>query len=88
MKVSPVERPVASAGYSFVRFIGAAIAPYLAARLGQEFSPRVPFLFGAATVAVAILVLAVGRSHLAAVDAPEPGEAEELELEVDELRSA
>ena len=28
MKVSPVERPVASACYSFVRFAGGAIAPW------------------------------------------------------------
>jgi predicted MFS family arabinose efflux permease len=71
MKVSDVDRPVASAGYSFVRFIGGAIAPYLAARLGEAYSVRVPFLFGAAAVAVALVVLFVGRRHLGAVDAPE-----------------
>ena len=30
MTVSPVERPVASAAYSFVRFIGGGLAPYVA----------------------------------------------------------
>ena len=34
MEVSPVERPVASAAYSFVRFVGGAIAPWLAGELG------------------------------------------------------
>ena len=33
MTVSPVERPVASAAYSFVRFIGGGLAPYVAGRL-------------------------------------------------------
>jgi ACDE family multidrug resistance protein len=33
MTVSPVERPVASAAYSFVRFIGGGLAPFAAGRL-------------------------------------------------------
>jgi predicted MFS family arabinose efflux permease len=72
MKVSTVDRPVASAGYSFVRFIGGATAPYLAARLGELFSPHVPFFFGAGAVMMAIVVLFLGRHHLGAVDAVEP----------------
>ena len=70
MKVSTVDRPVASAGYSFVRFIGGAIAPYLAGRLAEAFSPHVPFYFGAGAVLVALLVLFTGRRQLGAVDAP------------------
>ena len=34
MGVAPVERPVASAAYSFVRFSGGAVAPWAAGRLG------------------------------------------------------
>src|SRR5262249_17807704 len=32
MKVAPVERPIASSSYSFVRFAGGAIAPWLAGK--------------------------------------------------------
>ena len=33
MGAAPVERPVASAAYSFVRFCGGAIGPYVALKL-------------------------------------------------------
>ena len=72
MKVSPVERGVASAAYSFVRFLGGAIAPWLAGMLAQWYDPHVPFYVGAAATVVAIGVLATGRGHLRAVDADEP----------------
>jgi MFS family permease len=38
MKVAPVDRGVASAAYSFVRFSGGAIAPWLAGKLGEEIN--------------------------------------------------
>ena len=47
MMVSPVERPVASATYGFVRFIGGGIAPYAAGRLAERFTDSVPFWVGA-----------------------------------------
>src|SRR5258708_17293117 len=71
MKVSDVERPVASAGYSFVRFIGGAIAPYLAGRLAESFSPHIPFFFGAGAVLIAILVLFLGRGQLRRLNSPQ-----------------
>ena len=43
MTVSPVERPVASAAYSFVRFIGGGLAPYVAGRLVVDLNIHVPF---------------------------------------------
>ena len=58
MLVAPVERPVASASYGFVRFIGGGLAPYFAARLAASFNVHVPFYLGAGTVVVAIAVLA------------------------------
>ncbi|HZK75113.1 MAG TPA: MFS transporter [Clostridia bacterium] len=85
MKVAVVPRPIASAGYSFVRFIGGAIAPYLAARLGEVFNPHVPFFFGAAAILLALVVLLAGGRHLGRIDAPEtegivPGPAESVPL--------
>ena len=52
MKVSPVERPVATSAYSFLRFGGGAIAPWLAGRLAEDVAPDAPYLLGAAAVAV------------------------------------
>ena len=71
MTVAPVERPVASAGYSFIRFIGGAIAPYLAGKLAEHYIPHVPFYVGAAGVVVGIVVLSTGHSLLRVVDAPD-----------------
>lgn len=77
MKVSPVERPVASAAYSFVRFIGGAIAPYLAGKLGENIDPSLPFYVGAGCVVIGILVLASGHKYLRKADEPETAEEPE-----------
>ena len=39
MAAAVVERPIASSAYSFVRFTGGAIAPYLAGKLAEHVSP-------------------------------------------------
>ena len=78
MKVSVVARPIASAGYSFVRFIGGAIAPYLAARLAEIFNPHVPFFVGAAAIVLALVVLLAGNRHLGRIDAADDGEIQIL----------
>jgi nucleotide-binding universal stress UspA family protein len=64
MLVAPVEKPVASASYGFVRFIGGGLAPYFAGRLAAAFNVHVPFYLGAAAVLAAIVVLATGHSLL------------------------
>ena len=64
MQSSPVERPVASAAYSFIRFVGGGVAPFLAGKLAEWYFPGVPFYVGAVAVAVSILILASGRSYL------------------------
>ena len=64
MGAAPVERPVASAAYSFVRFGGGAIAPYIAGKLGENVSVHAPFWMGAGAVAIAVVVLAAGRRFL------------------------
>ncbi|MFT3970809.1 MAG: MFS transporter [Micropruina sp.] len=75
MKVSDAERSTASAAYSFVRFTGGAIAPWLAGVLG-EFSLHLPFWVGAVAVVAAIGVLTLARERLLAIDA-EPGHGAE-----------
>ncbi|OKH73548.1 MFS transporter [Mycobacterium sp. SWH-M5] len=77
MKAAPVERGVASAAYSFMRFCGAAVAPWLAGVLGEQISVHLPYWVGAAAVAAGAAVLYVTRSHLAGVDAEE-SELDEL----------
>ncbi len=44
MESAPVERPVASAAYSFVRFCGGAIAPFIAGKLGEHVGEASPFV--------------------------------------------
>jgi len=80
MLVAPVERPIASAAYGFVRFIGGGLAPYCAARLAASLNVHVPFYLGAATVAVAIVVLSTGHSLLTQAErrlTEDPGAAAE-----------
>jgi ACDE family multidrug resistance protein len=60
MGAAPVERPVASAAYSFVRFTGGAIGPYVALKLAEHVGVHAPFWFGAAAVAVGVVILAAG----------------------------
>src|SRR5215475_11029755 len=57
MSIAPVERPVASATYGFVRFIGGGLAPFVAGKLVEHYSAHVPFILGAGTVVLAALVL-------------------------------
>jgi predicted MFS family arabinose efflux permease len=77
MKAAPVDRGVASAAYSFMRFGGAAVAPWLAGVLGEQVSEHLPFWVGASAVLLAAVVLFCVRGHLTQVDAPES--------EIDEL---
>ena len=46
MSVAPVERPVASAAYGFVRFIGGGLAPFAAGKLAEHTNVHVPFYIG------------------------------------------
>jgi len=67
MGVAPVERPVASAAYSFVRFCGGAIGPYVALKLfgtPPDVHVHAPFWFGAAMVGIGLVILACGARLL------------------------
>jgi MFS transporter, ACDE family, multidrug resistance protein len=87
MGVAPVERPVASAAYSFVRFCGGAVGPYVALKLfglPPHQHVHAPFVFGAVMVAIGVVVMACGApvltralagSHESPVDGTEEAEA-------------
>jgi len=70
MSISPVDRPVASAGYSFVRFMGGAIAPLIASQLAERITPAAAFWFGAAGFLFAAAVTLAFRGILRGADTP------------------
>ncbi|MBB4689198.1 MFS transporter [Amycolatopsis jiangsuensis] len=69
MLVSPVERPVASAAYGFVRFIGGGLAPFVAGLMVDAWNIHVPFVVGAAAVVLGIAALTTGHHMLRDADA-------------------
>ncbi len=71
MKAAPVERGVASAAYSFLRFGGAAVAPWLAGVLGEQVNVHLPYWVGALAVLAGAGVLALTRPHLLGIDVEE-----------------
>jgi MFS transporter, ACDE family, multidrug resistance protein len=77
MKAAPAERGVASAAYSFVRFSGAALAPWLAGVLGERISVHLPYWVGAAAVLLGAGVLFAARQHLVGIDV-EDSELDEI----------
>ncbi|GAA0576136.1 hypothetical protein GCM10010172_71120 [Paractinoplanes ferrugineus] len=82
MLVAPVERPVASAAYGFVRFIGGGLAPYFAGKMVDHWNMHVPFVVGAIAVLGGVGILTTGHRMLAAADAEmaagRPGNPEEV----------
>ena len=72
MGSAPVERPVASAAYSFVRFSGGAVAPWAAGRLGEEINHSAPFWMGAAAVLIGAVVFMAGSRYLRGEQTPPP----------------
>jgi len=71
MSIAPVPRPVASATYGFVRFIGGGLAPYAAGKLVEHYNTHVPFIIGAVAVAAAGVVLSTVHRALEAADSDE-----------------
>ena len=77
MSIAPVERPVASATYGFVRFIG-GLAPFAAGKLVEHYNAHVPFLIGTAAALVGAVVLSTVHR---ALDAADRGEILQPELD-------
>ncbi|MFB9235670.1 MFS transporter [Plantactinospora siamensis] len=69
MLVAPVERPVASAAYGFVRFIGGGLAPFAAGKMVEHWNIHVPFVVGAVAVLAGVANLSTGHRMLARADA-------------------
>lgn len=77
MEATDLPRSVASSAYSAVRFLGGAAAPPIAALLWHLAGPTVPYLFAAASVLIAVIVIAFGRGLLAGTDGREADAAAE-----------
>ncbi|MGH3414123.1 MAG: MFS transporter [Marmoricola sp.] len=78
MSIAPVERPVASATYGFVRFIGGGLAPFAASKLVEHYDAHLPFVIAAGTLVAAGVVLATVHRSLKAAD---HGEIEQPEFD-------
>ncbi|WP_237774358.1 MFS transporter [Actinosynnema sp. ALI-1.44] len=78
MTVAPVERPIASAAYGFVRFIGGGLAPFAAGKLVEATNVHVPFYIASGALVLGIGILTLARKELAdaeRVQAEDSGEA-------------
>ncbi|MDQ0735877.1 ACDE family multidrug resistance protein [Arthrobacter agilis] len=64
MGVSDAPRPVASAGYNFVRWMGGALAPFAATKLAEIYNPQTTYAVAAVMVVVAGAVVLAGRASL------------------------
>jgi MFS transporter, ACDE family, multidrug resistance protein len=82
MSIAPVPRPVASATYGFVRFIGGGLAPFAAGKLVEHYSAHVPFIIGSGAVLVAALVLSTVHRTLVEADAADGHAGEDAVDEV------
>jgi ACDE family multidrug resistance protein len=76
MSIAPVERPVASATYGFVRFIGGGLAPFVAGILAAGIGKGLPFAVGAGTLVAAGIVLSFVHKALTAADRGEVAQPE------------
>lgn len=62
--VSDAPRPVASAGYNFVRWFAAAAAPFFAPKIEEWSNIHIPFVVAAITAVLGAVVVWVRRSAL------------------------
>jgi nucleotide-binding universal stress UspA family protein len=74
MESAPVPRPIASSAYSFIRFCGGAIAPFVAGKLAEHVSVQAPFYLGAGMTAISVGVLWFYRGALRPITATVPAE--------------
>ncbi|ACZ88849.1 MFS transporter [Streptosporangium roseum] len=68
MEVSDAPRPVASAGYNFVRWMGGALAPFIATKLGEDVAPALPYVLGALCCLAGMAVLYGRRHHMRSLE--------------------
>jgi MFS transporter, ACDE family, multidrug resistance protein len=87
MSIAPVEKPIASATYGFIRFIGGGLAPFAAGKLVEHYNAHVPFLLGAGAVLAGAVVLTLVHRALGAADRGEVAQPQLDSLERAEAES-
>ena len=88
MTVSPVERPIASAAYGFVRFIGGGLAPFAAGKLVEATTVHVPFYIAAGALVLGIGILSLARKELAEAERVQAADTEPLVTEGEAIATA
>jgi MFS transporter, ACDE family, multidrug resistance protein len=64
LEVSDAPRPVASAGYNFVRWFAGVIAPYAAPEIAERINAQTSFIIAALAALIAGAILVAMRSRL------------------------
>jgi MFS family permease len=82
MQVSPVPRPTASAAYSFVRFIGAGLAPWLGGIVAAHYGQAALFYLAGGAVFLGLPVLATAHGLVARAHAPSEHESDQAAEEI------
>src|SRR5699024_3956488 len=90
MSVAPVPRPIASAAYNFVRFLGGGIAPWVAGILAEQYTDHVPFYLAAGAVFLGSIVLATAHRLIEQSDREEEQQTaqesqQQLDAEIEQL---
>ncbi|EOI00740.1 major facilitator superfamily transporter [Enterococcus moraviensis ATCC BAA-383] len=65
MEIPTIERSVASSSYSFIRFFGGAIAPFVAGKLAETWNSSVTFYFAALMVLIGLIFVIVHSQYFA-----------------------
>lgn len=65
MEIPDIERSVASSSYSFIRFFGGAIAPFVAGKLAEIWNSNVTFYFAAFMVFVGLIFVLIHNQYFA-----------------------
>lgn len=65
MEIPDIERSVASSSYSFIRFFGGAIAPFVAGKLAEIWNSSVTFYFAAFMVLIGLVFVIVHNQYFA-----------------------
>ncbi|MDK4353008.1 MFS transporter [Enterococcus thailandicus] len=63
MEIPGLERNVASSSYSFVRFFGGALAPFIAGKIGEIFDEKYSFYFAAIIVLLSLGFIVYHRQY-------------------------
>nr|WP_026339657.1 MFS transporter [Gulosibacter faecalis] len=77
MEATDLPRQVASSTYSGIRFLGGAIAPAVSGPIASALGAQAPYWLGAASLVVAIVVLACSAPRLRTIGRPHESAAEE-----------